>query len=118
LVKRLFDEFHADALAWEATVAALSNFDDELAQSAAVQWAATTTAAFLTALEPALLSRAPQLRAHSLQPPVSWLRGPVAQWSSREPLAGADPPAQRSIWTVADGSSRYSMSTDPERAVC
>lgn len=83
LVDELFDEFHAKADEWASAVGVplewerlegrrasriaayreAVDLDDEAARSAAVQWAATTTAAFLKTLEPALRSRAHRLKA-------------------------------------------------------
>jgi len=91
LVKRLYEEFAADAEAWQAKVGVpvkwerLDNrrasriaayhdaFDlaDEAARAAAVQWGVATTTAFLTTLEPALRSRAQQLKVSSGQPPAA-----------------------------------------------
>jgi hypothetical protein len=87
LVDKLFDEFHAKADEWEAAVGVPLEWerldgrrasriaayhepvdlDDEAARSAAVQWAATTTAPFLKTLAPALRSRAQQLKALAAQ---------------------------------------------------
>jgi hypothetical protein len=91
LVKELFDEFNAKADEWEAKVGvplewdrldgrrasriaayrAAFDLDDEVARLAALQWAATTTTAFLKTLEPALRSRAQQLKALSAQSPIT-----------------------------------------------